>query len=82
MIACLFVCLSVSPDNNSITSVDEIGEVVFSVAFACLSVCLSVQTITQDRYCLSVSPDVFIRVYLFACLFVCLFVSPGMKLER
>ena len=51
---------------------------MFSVAFACLSVCLSVQTITQDRYCLSVSPDVFIRVYLFACLFV----SPGMKLER
>ena len=75
MIACLFVCLSVSPDNNSINSVDEIGEVVFSVAFACLSVCLSVQTIIQDRYCLSVSPDVFIRVCLLVCLSVCLLVQ-------
>ena len=45
---------------------DEIGEVIFSFALICLLVCLSV------------SPDVFIRVYLIACLFV----RPGMKLER
>ena len=32
-----------------ITSADEIGEVMFSVAFVCLFVCLSV--------CLSVCPD-------------------------
>ena len=36
-----------------ITSADEIGEVLFSVAFACLSVCLfvclSVRTISQER---------------------------------
>ena len=58
---CLFVCLSICPDDNSKmvidTSADEIGEVMFSVAFVCLSVCLSdclsvclfVRTITQKR---------------------------------
>ena len=32
-----------------VTSADEIGEVLFSVAFVCLSVCLSVRKISQER---------------------------------